>query len=173
MGQTLFYQEIIRIVILNVCKVSIHTSISKEILNFKVSYGNCTAEATPLHTTLSARLPSSPAFLQVDTRIAVRRPRPILQLNNLSNTFSRFTWIVFYITLLVLSGAMAVSFAFYRVHLPFLNRDSLEIRFLDFFIRPLTAITEPDPICWFQNQTTDFTEKVCFFPFLGFFFQFF
>ena len=127
---------------------------------FKLSYGNCTAEAMSMHTTLSAKHPSSSAILQMEGLVAVRRPRPVLQLNNLSNTFSRFTWIVFYITLLVLSGAMAVSFAFYRVHLPFLNRDSLEIRFLDFFIRPLTAITEPDPICWFQKHTTGFSKKM-------------
>ena len=121
---------------------------------FKVSYGNCTAEAMTMHTTLSGRLPPSPAFLQVDTRVAVRRPRPVLQLHNLTNTFSMFTWISFYFTLLALCGAMATTFAFYRVHIPFLNRGSLELRVSDFFIQPLAAITEPDPICWFQKHTT-------------------
>ena len=127
---------------------------------FKLSYGNCTAEAMSMHTTLSAKHPSSSAILQMEGLVAVRRPRPVLQLNNLSNTFKKFTWIIFYITLLALAGAMATTFAFYRANMPFLNKGSLEMRVSEFFIRPFTAITEPDPICWFQKHTTGFSKKM-------------
>ena len=107
-----------------------------------------------MHTALSAGVSVSPAFLLLDGRVAVRHPRPVLQLYNLSNTLTGLTWIVFYVTVLALCLAMAGTFAFYKEYLPFLNRGR-EVKISEFLIRPLAAITEPEPINWFQKNTTD------------------
>ena len=121
-------------------------------LYFKVSDGNCTVEAMSMHSALSAGVEVSPAFLRLDAQVAVRRPRPILQLYKLSNALSGITWTMYLSSIFALAVAMWSTYLVYKMWLPFFCGD--KVKTLDFFIRPLAAITEPDPITWFKIHTT-------------------
>ena len=105
-----------------------------------------------MHSALSAGVEVSPAFLRLDAQVAVRRPRPILQLYKLSNALSGITWTMYLSCIFALAVAMWSTYLVYKKWLPFLCGD--KVKTLDFFIRPISAITEPDPITWFQIHTT-------------------
>ena len=102
---------------------------------------------------LSAGLGISPAVLPMDIGVAVRRPIQVLRIYNLVNVFDVMTWIALLVTILGLSGAMTFFFHFYAKLLPWLNNVK-EVDRSEFFLRPLTAITEPDPIKWFKRHTS-------------------
>ena len=119
----------------------------------QLSEGNCTMEGMSMLSALSAGLGISPAVLPMDIGVAVRRPIPVLRIYNLVNVFDRLTWIALLVTILGLSGAMTFFYRFYSRLLPWLNNVK-EVHNSEFFLRPFTAITEPDPIKWFKRDSS-------------------
>ena len=106
-----------------------------------------------MHTALSAGVKVSPAFLRLDAQIAVRHPQPVLQLYQLSNALSGVTWTGFLLSVLALTVSMWSTYTVYKTWLPF-HKKGGKVHLLDFLLQPVTAITEPDPIKWFEKHTT-------------------
>ena len=106
-----------------------------------------------VHTGLSAGIEVGPTFLPVEAGVVVRKPQPVINMHNIFHVFSDTTWVVLFVTLLLLAITMAVTFFVYKKSLPTLTRRKV-INLSDMFLRPIAAITEPDPIKWFQNQSS-------------------
>lgn len=72
----------------------------------------------------------------------------------LHQPFPPLLWGVVYVSLVVLSGLMAVAFAMYK-RLP--NAKEMlrtqETPVADFILLPLTRFVEPDPIPWFSTYS--------------------
>ena len=94
----------------------------------------------------------SPYNFMMDINVMLRKPQPVSMIENFVSVFDKASWI------LTLAAVLAFSFTFAMIHLVH-RRGTVglikkqDVPVLDYLIKPLAALVEPNQLMWFMPKT--------------------
>ena len=118
----------------------------------QVAYGNCTVMASSAHYRLTSVAQAGPTIMPFEFGITVRRPQPLNPIYNIVAVLDLYSWLLIILSLTLLSWALLFTYVTYLEHMP-LKLLQWNVPYTDFFIKTFSALTESDPMTWFEKYT--------------------